>query len=218
MDFVYVCRSGENEELRYSIRSVVSNYPESSIWLFGGKPAWYKGNYIHVQDIGNKFKNITECYKEISKTKQLSDFVLMNDDFFILNQSKINYFYDGTLKEKYESHGSIHGTTEYFRVLSYANRFLEQRGISNALNYDTHTPMIMNREKLSEIVGFSNAPRSVYGNMFNVGGIKIDDVKVYKSTKNIIAGDFISTEDNSFKTVYDLILKQKFTEKTKYED
>ena len=38
MNFIYICRVGENEELRYSIRSVLNSFPEANIWVIGGKP------------------------------------------------------------------------------------------------------------------------------------------------------------------------------------
>ena len=51
MDFVYICKEGVNEELKYSIRSVVESFPESNIWVVGGKPDWYTGNYIQVNHL-----------------------------------------------------------------------------------------------------------------------------------------------------------------------
>lgn len=219
MDFIYINRDGDNEELRYSIRSVVSNYDKANVIVVGGKPSWYVGEFYPVANVGNKFKNITECYKTICQLDHINDFVAMNDDFFILNKiNNIPYTYDGLLIEKAEQHGSLHGATEYFRVLAQANKTLKMQGIENPLNYDIHTPMVMNKQKLSEIVDMSYAPRSLYGNMFKVGGMQIKDVKIYRDTTNTkIFDDFISTEDNTFDIVYNNILKEKFKEKTKYE-
>lgn len=219
MDFIYINKDGDNEELRYSIRSVVANIKNARIWVIGGKPDWYVGNFIPVKDIGNKFKNITECYKEICKIEEITDFVVMNDDFFILNPiNDIPYMYSGLLIEKVEDHGRLHGTTEYFRVLTQANKLLKKMGIDSPLNYDIHTPIKMNKEKLSEIVDLSFAPRSVYGNIFSVGGELIEDVKVYFNTPDTkMFKDFVSTEDNTFEKVYNNILKNKFNNKTIYE-
>ena len=85
MDYVYICREGDNEELRYSIRSVVANATHDKIWIIGYKPDWYIGNYIQIENIGSKFENITNCHKILPDIGALSeDFVIMNDDFFIL--------------------------------------------------------------------------------------------------------------------------------------
>ena len=219
VDFIYINKDGENEELRYSIRSVVANTNNANIIVVGGKPNWYVGEYYPVENVGNKFKNITECYKQICKISYVKDFIAMNDDFFILNRiNNVSYFYDGLLIEKAEAHGSKHGATEYFRVLTQADKYLKKAGIEKALNYDIHTPMLMNKDKLSNIVEESYAPRSLYGNIFNVGGIEIKDVKVYKDTMFFdINSDFISTEDNTFEDVYAKVLKDKFKNKTQYE-
>lgn len=219
MDFIYINRDGDNEELRYSIRSVISNYDKANVIIVGGKPDWYIGEFYPVANVGNKFKNITECYKTICQLNHINNFVAMNDDFFILNKiNNIPYTYDGLLIEKAEQHGSLHGATEYFRVLTQANKMLKTHGIENPLNYDVHTPMVMNRQKLSEIVDMSYAPRSLYGNMFEVGGEPIEDVKVYFNTPDTkMFKDFISTEDNTFEKVYNNILKNKFNNKTRYE-
>jgi flagellar biosynthesis/type III secretory pathway chaperone len=217
MDFVYICRTGENEELRYSIRSVLHFYPDANIYIFGDKPRWYSGDYTEIEDYGNKFDNINQCYKAICNTN-LNNFVLMNDDFYIINKpNNFNYYFDGLLEEKIERHINEYGLSKYARILSDANKKLKAIGISQPLNYDVHTPMFFNREKLSQVVDLSNAPRSMYGNIFNVGGEKIKDIKIYKHTKNIyINGYFLSSEDSSFNKILDL-LKSKFPEPSRYE-
>ena len=57
MDFVYICKSGDNEELRYSIRSVINSFPEAKVWLVGGKPNWYSGDFIEVDQRHHKYAN-----------------------------------------------------------------------------------------------------------------------------------------------------------------
>lgn len=210
MDFVYICRNGENEELRYSIRSVLHFYPEASIHIFGGKPRWYAGNYTEVKDYGNKFNNITECYRSICNS-DLEYFVLMNDDFYIIDKpDSFSYYYDGSLDDKINKHTQEHGLSNYARVLSDANKELKQMGIKQPLNYDVHTPMLFNKDKLSEVIDLSYAPRSMYGNIYRVGGEKITDIKIYKHTRNVyINGYFLSSEDNSFSKILGL-LKNKF--------
>ena len=58
MDLVYICKPGDNEELRYSIRSAVKNLKFDNLYLVGGKPDWYDGKFIAVEPIPNKFKNL----------------------------------------------------------------------------------------------------------------------------------------------------------------
>ena len=217
MDFVYICRDGENEELRYSIRSVLHFYPGAGVHVFGGKPGWYSGNYTHVKDAGSKFDNINNCYKEICKSN-LDDFILMNDDFFILEKPEsFTHYFDGTIESKIDIHVGQYGLSKYARVLSEANNKLKKMGIPVPLNYDIHTPMIFNRENLSSIIDMSFAPRSMYGNIFNVGGEKINDVKIYKDTDSIdVNRYFLSSEDDSFIKIK-AMLNKKFNDKSAYE-
>lgn len=208
MDCVYICRVGENEELRYSIRSVEKYLPNHDIWVVGGKPNWYIGNYIEVEDTGNKFQNINKCYKAIIDDERISnDFIVMNDDFFILSPKNNFNYYSGYLKDKIINHVQINGISPYSRALRTAIEALKKRGIKEPLNYDIHTPMTLNKAKLAQVIDLSLAPRSVYGNIFISNGLNIEDVKIYKHTSDInLNGDFISTEDNSFRLIQEKIM------------
>ena len=61
MDYVYTCRQGNNEELRYSLRSIEHNMPAGRVWVVGYRPDWYIGDFVQVKDIGSKFENIRNC-------------------------------------------------------------------------------------------------------------------------------------------------------------
>lgn len=219
MDFVYICRSGKNEELRYSIRSVVKNFKDPSIWIVGGKPDWYSGNFIPLDDYGNKFININNCYKAIVKGKNISsDFILMNDDFFILS-NKINSFnyYDGLLKDKIFKHMCISGNSSYARALKGAVEELKKLGIEQPKNYDIHVPMTLNKAKLEQVLDLSLAPRSMYGNMFIENGINIKDVKIYAGEiYDKTNFNFTSTVGRSFLTIKPM-LEDLFLKPSQYE-
>lgn len=228
MDYVYICRKGENEELRYSIRSVVKNFPEGNIWVVGNKPNWYKGNFIPVDDIGGKFTNITNATKAIANSPDISeDFVLMNDDFFVIKPvSNIPILYSGTLSDKIKAYGELDPGSRYLDILIKTYKYLRRKGIREPMDYDIHVPMIMNKNKLKTIVSKTDAPRSVYGNLFGIGGEKSTDVKVYTKFNRLydrsydmseIESPFISCEDKSFPMVYRKILIWQFSDKTVYE-
>lgn len=225
MDYVYICRAGENEELRYSIRSVVANTSYDKIWIIGGRPDWYIGNYVDVDDIGNKFENIKNCYKVISKIGAISDkFVLMNDDFFIMKPvGAMPIFHGGKLIDKIDRYTSDRGHNKYTRILLQAHKRLVKQGIKEPLDYDIHLPLVVEKAAIDYFIDQSLAPRSIYGNLFNIGGQEIKDVKIY-SAKNMIHHSasinndipFISTEDGSFKNIEEYI-KMTFPNKTKFE-
>jgi hypothetical protein len=229
MDFVYICKEGPNEELRYSIRSVNESFPESTIWVVGGRPDWYTGNYINVKQPFTKYKNALQNLNAICESKEISDtFILMNDDFYIVKKinSIINY-HGGSLLEKINLYQKINSNTNYTRKLAATYKKIRSLGFDNPLDYELHVPMIMEKEKLKEVLKYKEQFlwRSVYGNMFNVGGEEMQDVKVYTKgplvlkSYNLNKDDhiYLSSADTSFNLIFDNILKKQFNTKTKYE-
>jgi hypothetical protein len=229
MDFVYICKEGINEELKYSIRSVVESFPDSKIWVVGGKPDWYVGNYINVEQKESKYKNAVENLKTISTSDQISEsFVLMNDDFYIIKKiDKIENFHGGYLLNKINLYQKLNGNSQYTRKLSGTYKKLKALGFENPLDYELHVPMIMEKEKLKIILELIDQFlwRSIYGNKFEVGGTEMQDVKVYTSgplvlksyNLNIDSHTYLSSADSSFNNIFNKILKDKFNKKTKFE-
>ena len=229
MDFVYICKEGINEELKYSIRSVIESFPDSNIWVVGGKPDWYVGNYINVEQKESKYKNAVENLKTISTSDQISEsFVLMNDDFYIIKKiNKIENFHGGYLLNKINLYQKLNGNSQYTRKLSGTYKKLKALGFENPLDYELHVPMIMEKEKLKIILELIDQFlwRSIYGNKFEVGGTEMQDVKVYTSgplvlksyNLNIDSHTYLSSADSSFNNIFNKILKDKFNKKTKFE-
>ena len=228
MDLVYICRDGENEELRYSIRSAVNNLPHDKIWVVGGKPDWYTGNYIEVNQGRAKYTNARNSLKAICDSEEISEsFILMNDDFYIINKvESVPYMYAGTLDDKIKQREDIFNGNTYTTLLRKTLGYLYRKKINVVLDYELHVPMVMEKRKLNKVLKLSGLWRSVYGNVFNVGGIKIRDVKVYdKKDKfyinsydiNNLELDYLSSNDDSFETIKSLILEERFPFKTTYE-
>jgi hypothetical protein len=229
MDFVYICKEGSNEELRYSIRSVVESFPDSTIWVVGGRPDWYTGNYIYVNQPFTKYKNALQNLKAICKSTEISDtFILMNDDFYIIkNIDSIVNYHGGSLLEKINLYQKINSNTNYTRKLAATYKKIKSLGFENILDYELHVPMIMEKEKLVEVLKYEEQFlwRSVYGNMFNVGGKEMQDVKVYTKGPLVLKSYnlnkdehiYLSSADTSFDLLFNNILKDKFLNKTRYE-
>jgi hypothetical protein len=205
MDYVYLCRNGENEELRYSIRSVVKNGNPDNIWVVGGKPDWYVGKFLEISQDKGKFENQVKSLKEVCKNRNISDdFILMNDDFYILKPVEEYKYFDGFLKDKLNNHTIQYGNSSYARALRGAVKQLQSRGIQEPLNYEVHMPMALKKANLMQVLDLSLSPRSLYGNLFINDGINIKDVKIYKHSKEIdLTANLISTEDNSFSLIKD---------------
>jgi len=216
MDYVYVCRSGDNEELRYSIRSVISHLPPGNIWVVGHKPEWYSGNFIPVKDGRNKFDNIKKCMLAIINNKEISaNFVSMHDDFFIINKTdSIPTLYGGLLEDRVNLYKKLSPSSSYTAMLDSTYKRLVKLGIENPLDYDIHVPMVMNKDMLAQIIDMPYLERSNYGNIFNIGGSLSSDVKVYSKGRlssrsyDFVNGEsyFLSTEDNSFDQIKSMFL------------
>jgi hypothetical protein len=151
----------------------------------------------------------------------------MNDDFYIINKvESVPYMYAGTLDDKIKQREDIFNGNTYTTLLRNTLGYLSRKKINVALDYELHVPMVMEKRKLSKVLKLSGLWRSVYGNVFNVGGVKIRDVKVYdKKDKfyinsydiNNLELDYLSSNDDSFETVKTLILEERFPFKTTYE-
>lgn len=227
MDYVYVCRAGINEELRYSIRSVLQNTPAENVWVIGGKPKWYKGNFVAVKDGHNKFDNIKKCMSVISQTEEISDdFVLMNDDFFILKEIEtVPVYHGGYLKDKVMEYAKLSSGSYYTKLLEKTLRHLQKMGYEDPIDYDIHVPMTMNKHNLAIALQKPHLERSMYGNMFDIGGTKRSDVKVYQNGRLFNRSydylnnnsEFVSSTDTSFNKLYKDLLKDLFTNPSKYE-
>jgi hypothetical protein len=229
MDFVYICKDGNNEELRYSIRSVVESFPDSNIWVVGGKPTWYVGNYIEVNQNLSKYRNAIENLKALCNSEDISDtFVLMNDDFYIIkNIDSIKDYHGGPLLEKINLYQKLNSNSNYTRKLAATYKKIKSLGIENPLDYELHVPMVMEKEKLKQTLqnNYQFLWRSIYGNVFNVGGEQMEDVKVYVKGPLVLKSYninkdhhiYLSSADTSFDILFNNILKKQFNQKTKYE-
>jgi len=227
-DFVYICRSGENEELKYSIRSVLKIFPEARIWVVGGKPNWYIGNYIGVAQDQDKYTNALNNLRAICKSTEISEsFILMNDDFFILKSFNLEEsFHGGYLINKINRYTGTTRSAKYTAKLQTTYKSLAMDGIEDILDYELHVPMAMEKNKLDAII--TKYPtllwRSTYGNIYNLRGTEIKDVKFYsnpllnsKSTNIAEDSIFISTQDESFKNIYKEVLSLMLDKPSAFE-
>lgn len=226
--FIYICRPGENEELRYSIRSVALFYPKAKIWVVGGKPDWYCGNYIEVPQTSNSFKNVRNNLAAIIDVDEIpNDIIIMNDDFFFLKHLKnIPFYISGTLKDKIylyqENEAGSSYVTRLIELRKHCKRFEQE-----PMDFELHVPIQVNKKLLSRVVHENVMWRSNYGNRFiDKSQTKtIEDVKVYPkiqySFKNYdylsLKYPFVSTQDDTFEDVRKNLLEKMFPTPSQYE-
>lgn len=226
-DIVYILRSGKNEELCYSLRSIEKNYPHERVVFYGGKPDDIEPDLFvpYTQPGDTKWEKVRNTIEIICKNDNLTeDFILFNDDFFIMKpvETPTNY-YDGTLDERIKTiEGALFGRhSEYSDRLRHLAETLRNAGIVNPLNYAHHTPMIINRKKMLETLEkYPNEPmfRALYGNINQIGGENMPDVKFYQRRQPFPIGQYASTADESWKQEQiGQIIRGKFAMRSRFE-
>jgi len=228
MDIVYFVKEyPTNEELRHSLRSVDKNFPHRHVWFLGGKPTGLEPDrWLHVtQNKPTKWENTSLLLKTACKNSSISDdFVLFNDDFFIMKPvDSLPYYSDGTIQERVNS---LH--TKYNKDSSYSSRLqktielLKEAGFPT-VSYAVHYPIIINKEEMLET--FERFPtglmwRSIYGNHHQKPYVHVKDCKISDINRSPDPSlSYLSTLDLSFRLgVAGHYIREVFKEKCKYEN
>ena len=206
LDIVYILKEElDTDELRYSLRSVEKNFPHRKVFFVCGQPRGFKpdGAIPHKQTGYNKWEQIrSSMWKVLESDEVTEDFYLFNDDFFIMKPVKGQYvnMVDGTLMRRIEELATAcRGFNSYAKTLLKANEELRSLGCPT-MNYDLHTPMLINKEMARTSIGQCASPqmRSIYGNINRIPYVKHPDVKVYGLDEVSEDPDFLSTDDDSF--------------------
>lgn len=209
MDAVYMVKAGDdNEELRYSLRTLVNLPFIRNVVFVGHKPAWVKNVRLIPRDqrLFSKYFNTTNNLLKACKDDKLSDdFLLMNDDFFIM---KIQYqppnFHRGPLDPVMQYYLNLPENYYGLGILE-TKKYMEKLGIINPMSYELHVPMVLNKKKFSELILKQRKEnpievvhkRTLYGNYYNIGGTHMEDCKIVGDYK-VPDTPFLSTDEQSF--------------------
>jgi hypothetical protein len=198
MDAVYTCRHGANEELRYSLRSLENLEGVDRVWVVGGAPEWYTGHFIHVAPMLNKYDTVRNNLHAILDSDVSETFVLMNDDFFVTKKTPPLSLVEGLLLHRMQRFEHAQPNGRYTRELEITYKFLLKQ-VGYPLSFELHTPMVMHKEGLRQVLKMPGLWRSVYGNLFVHEWELFDDVKLYGGDPWHPHTPFLSTTDGSFK-------------------
>ena len=224
LDVVYFVKDGvRNEEFRYSLRSICENMPFNRVWVFGGCPTNIIPDVrIRVAQTGKtKWDKVRNMFIMACENKELSDdFILFNDDFYIMKpMTKIEPIYRDTL----EGHIAVLGKGAYADLLKSIKQELEDKG-KTTLSYELHTPFVFNKKKLLKMLKDNpdqHCSRTMYGNLYKIGGKKHSDVKIFsaKPAFDFKNSDMLSTDDSVINVNNDAWrwLKKQFPKKCRYE-
>ena len=227
-NFIYICRAGENEELRYSLRSVDKFYPNANVWVVGGRPSWYVGNYIEVEQTADAFYNVKCSLEKIVEDSRIpNDIVVMNDDFFFVRRVRsFETYVSGTLQQRITDNLKNGINSSYIRKLDKLKRYCK-RYQNPPLDFDIHVPMPAQKDKIAQIVNDDLMWRSNYGNRFvdPKSVIVIEDVKVYPEGRYSFKSydyrsrkyPFFSTQDDVFEKVCKDFLSKRFPQPSRFE-
>lgn len=221
IDIVYfVKNNNKSPELIHSVRSVVQNFPFYKIWFVGGCPEGViPDGHIPIQPV-SKIKNVNtnRMMRAVCDIPLITDkFAFFNDDFFVMDRvEELPPYYYGTLEETSAKIKTKYGKeTVYTDLLDAAASVLKGAGLST-FNFDLHMPMIIDKEKMREIIKmFPNIPckRSLYGNYYGLAEIGVEkaDVKIHDFGDCVLDDKFVSTDDQSFaKGVVGKAIREKF--------
>lgn len=224
MDIVYILGTGSrfnDEEIRYSLRSL-KNLPHDKVFVIGEKPDFFSDEIRHIpaQDpFDVKQQNAFHKLSIACDTEEISDdFVLMNDDFFILNPiDEVKHYYRDTLDNSIANHPSHSG--DFYEAMVFTRDLL-----GGGKDFAHHSPFVYNKKRLSKLLKKKYDStvnlRTLYANTEQIEGLQRKDVKCTdkKSFYEMLYGDIISTDDLVFgSNRFQRMIKTYFPEKCKYE-
>lgn len=177
MDVLYYIGNGsmhQNRELRYSLRALEKHCKDvDNVWVVGNKPPFLADNvkYLWVEDSGAWWQNAYRKTMAAINAGISADFLLMNDDFYMLKDftaAKYPHYHKGEI-------GDV-AHNKYQDVIINTKRILEKLG-KPFKHYGVHCPMRINAKKYKELAQFYDneyaaspvSARCLYGNLFCKG-------------------------------------------------
>lgn len=227
MDVVYVVGPGDdNEELRYSLRSLAAHLPHDRVWIAGHRPGWVSGDVGHIPTTqqGSRFRNSTANLRGACEHEDVSDeFAYFNDDFFVMEPAdEVPSWHRGPLADVIAATRS-----SLYRRGAQATALLMSRmrlDTGEQLSYEVHAPMVVDKAlMLQTLDAGAGLPvlhkRTLYGNMHQLGGEEVADVKVRALGEGPPDAVFWSTSDAVFAVGrIGALIREAFPDPCRYED
>lgn len=187
-------------ELKHSIRSLknLKSWDKKNIFVVGDSEPWFK-DIIHISKkrLGTTYVDQEYAmYQVLTDERVPEDFIYFMDDIYITKTTELQYLHWGEIKKR---NNGYHDKQKQATKL-----WLQEHGYST-LDYELHVPMLLNKHKRMEIYKILEPtfktmilkPRTLYGNIFNVGGFFYEDrkTKTYELPKApIISTHYYTSE------------------------
>lgn len=208
----YITTKDRGAELRYALRSLknLTNFT-GDVYIIGDKENWFK-NIIHIPVFRTRNKPYLDQVLKMQTACSLpamgDTFIAYMDDLYLTETVEAAIYFTGTLKKNTNSY--------HQRTKQYTADKLQSMNLPT-VDYEAHAPMVVDRVKLNQTLRLILEDdmkqmlqwRSMYGNMWDIGGQLFED----KKTKNLHLkdGPIISTN------FYTKELEKLFPEPSKYE-
>lgn len=225
MDAVYVCRPGQNEPLRYSLRSLAANVHHDNVWVYGDAPEWVTGlGVFHRPKKSDKYDTVTGHIEAACLEPLVSDpFMLWNDDFYAVEPvGELARLHRGPLSDELTRFARRHD--DWCAGLRGAASLLERilDAPEHLLSYELHVPLIVKKTEMhiaiqaikDDQIGSSHR-RTVYGNIARLGGEQIPDPKMVGRAWP--SGSWVSSTPPTFKSLALPRLQRLFPVASPYE-
>lgn len=213
------------EELKFAIRSYQMYVKDfSGVVVIGDKPDWYIGEHMAFKDSEER------AFKERNIMQKLSlycnvyggDFVLGNDDVYLLQPYLHDFFYSGYLAPSQSKGVYAQTKNNTYQLLTSLDKPVKY--------FDIHCPIVYNSEMFLAAMGVAdwNTPhgyviKSLYSNFHNIEGKQCSDLK-FNSQKPYFAlrrdtekRTFFSVGDRTIGVPLRRILTELYPKKSDYE-
>jgi hypothetical protein len=205
-------------ELKYCLRGIEMFIDNPEVVIIGDKTP-FKVQHISFKDHPDiKFKE-RNVFQKLLLMKD--DFLLFNDDFFLLQPFQNKYHYSGTIQQQKESYPI---TNNFRKILQNTLNLY-----GNIPNYFRHGPLFIEREKLEPLTKLDwNVPwgycsKSIYCHVNEIKGEDYPDLKIRVPMQNtqivnlIKNRPYFSTGDCAVNGPMIKVLETLYPNKSKYE-
>lgn len=141
-----------NNELRYSLRSLQCVSDLSGVIIVGVNPGFLSGDVFFIPQhriFNNPAQGIFENILAACRCKRTPEtFLLVNDDYFFIAEVQAKtypYYHTGQIKDRLKTCSG-----EYYNHLFTTQEELKRRGLPT-LNFDSHYPMIVEKSKVLQL-------------------------------------------------------------------
>lgn len=139
-----------DNELKYSIRSLVDHVNINNIIVVGHKPQWMSDEVIHIPLMDpsqrQKGSNIIHKTKVGCTYATTKNFLRLSDDHIIIKNPEFNPYNRGLLVSSCTLEDNI-----FIRSCAHTYNYLNHMGLPK-YNYEGHYPVIMDRRKFIDVV------------------------------------------------------------------